>query len=142
MTQKSTEDTLSTPGGFLDDFYSRFDFERYAPPTDVSETQDMVIIRAEVPGVPPADLSLSIRDSTITFEGRKRERMQSLAEVNRCHLKECSYGLFQHSVEIHCAVDFPSTRAVLENGVLSIFIPKRTDRRGQVLRIEIQTNKE
>jgi HSP20 family protein len=95
---------------------------REAPFIDLSETEDRLILRAEIPGVTPEDLDISITDGTLTIRGESRENMATEGEDYRS--TETGYGYFSRSIPLPCKVQMGDVKATYKDGLLTIVMPK------------------
>jgi HSP20 family protein len=94
----------------------------WALPLDVLETERTIVVEAEVPGIEAADLRISLDASQIEIRGLKRE---DLSGTRASYLRlERESGLFRRALDLPCAVETDKATAVLENGVLTIVMPK------------------
>lgn len=97
--------------------------EGWLPPLDVSETENEVTIRAEIPGVSAKDLDISVTDSMLAISGQKEEMDEKKDEnFYRC---ERRFGAFRRVVELPETVDPDKVNADIENGVLNIRVAKK-----------------
>ncbi len=89
---------------------------------DVSETEDHYTVEASVPGVSVDDLSITLEDNVLTISGEKRVE----SEVNEptYHLRERRYGKFSRSLRFPTLVNADAVVANVENGVLTLDVPK------------------
>jgi HSP20 family protein len=92
------------------------------PSVDVYQDKDNVIVTAEVPGLEQKDVDLSITGSTLALKGEKKQ--ESEVKEENYHRIERSYGSFQRVIDLPCEVDADKVKAKLENGVLTITLPK------------------
>ncbi len=93
------------------------------PSVDVSEKDNEVIVRAELPGVEPDKINLSLAENTLTLSGEKSEtHEESEGEFYR---KESRYGSFRRSIPLPCAVENESADAEYKNGVLTVRLKKQ-----------------
>jgi HSP20 family protein len=91
-------------------------------PLDVSETERDIVLEAEVPGIEAADLRISLHANTVEIRGLKRE---DLAGQRASYLRlERESGIFRRTLALPCAIETEGASAVLENGVLTIIMPK------------------
>ena len=95
----------------------------WAPAMDVSETADKVVAKAEVPGIDPKDLNISLTGDVLTIKGEKKSEREETKE--NYHLVERSYGSFSRSLTLPAAVDADKIDAKYEKGVLTITCPKK-----------------
>jgi HSP20 family protein len=79
-------------------------------------------IQLEVPGVKPEDIRLSIEDNLLSVRGEKRQIAEERNE--RVHRYERSYGSFERSFTLPNSVDTANIDAAVENGILTVTIPK------------------
>jgi HSP20 family protein len=94
----------------------------WAPPVDIFEKQDQLVLRAEVPGVQREDLDVRIENGVLTLEGERKQE-NDVAEGN-AHLTERSYGSFTRSFSLPTTVDASRVAATYKDGVLEITVPK------------------
>src|SRR3989442_419123 len=81
----------------------------WVPPVDIFEDAEAIRIIAEVPGVKPEDVKISLEDNVLTIKGSKQQVAQGRTErVHRC---ERTYGTFERSFTLPATVDAPSRRA-------------------------------
>jgi HSP20 family protein len=92
------------------------------PLVDVYQDKDNVIVTAEVPGLEQKDVELSITGNTVTLKGEKKQ--ESEVKEENYHRVERSTGSFQRVIELPCEVNADKAKAKLENGVLTITLPK------------------
>jgi HSP20 family protein len=109
--------------------------EREIPSIDLSETEDTLIIRAEVPGINPEDLEISITDNILTIRGE----MKQVDNEKRAdyHRMERRYGYFSRTLQLPCKIVTENVQATYKKGVLSIVMPKCEQVSAPVIRIKI-----
>jgi HSP20 family protein len=105
----------------------------WLPPVDVFEDQNSVKIVAEIPGVDFDDLTVSIENNVLTLRGEKRQMREDTA--NRVHRYERSYGIFERSFVLPATVDPEQIEATVDNGVLTITVPKAEKARPRQIEI-------
>ena len=96
------------------------------PPVDVFEDDEVMYIRAELPGVKREDIVLDFSDGVITISGTKPFAHDSQKE--NYHMIERQYGSFRRSFSLSYPVDTSAVRAKFESGVLEVSFPKVQDR--------------
>ncbi len=105
------------------------------PAVDVSETDNSVTVTAEIPGMKPEDIDLSIENDTLVIQGEKKQEQRDEKE-NRLRV-ERSYGSFYRAVPLPCKCKEEDIKASFKNGVLSVEMPKETEQaRGKKISIE------
>ncbi len=94
----------------------------WAPAFDVFETDDEVTVRAEIPGVDPRDIDVSIAGDRLTISGEKKEETEE--KSGGVYRSERRFGRFERSVAIPAGVDADKIVAEHANGVLTIRLPR------------------
>jgi len=93
-----------------------------APRMDVSEDDKEIKVTAEMPGATPDNISVTIDDDVLTIQG-EREQERETSRKNY-HLVERAIGVFRRSLRLPTPVDAEKVTARLDNGVLTITVPK------------------
>ena len=105
------------------------------PSMDISETDKVIEITAELPGLEKKDVELNVTDNLLTIRGEKKNERE---ENNKdYHLVERSYGSFSRSVELPSGVKVEDITAEIANGVLKVTVQKPLPK--QAKHIEIKT---
>lgn len=94
----------------------------FSPAMDVSETHKEIIVRAEVPGIDPKDLDVSLDGNTLKISGAKIHEKEEQGE--QFHRVERSFGSFSVSLGLPCKVQEGKIEFEQKNGVLLLKIPK------------------
>lgn len=94
----------------------------WVPAVDVSETPKELVVTAELPGMEAADVDVAIDRDVLTLRGEKKEEKET-KDAER-HLWERTYGAFERSFTLPCAVDAPAAKAEFVKGVLTVHLPK------------------
>jgi HSP20 family protein len=98
----------------------------WMPPVDVCETADRYLITVEVAGLSREDVQVVVQDGKLTLRG---ERQAGDVRSVRFERVERGHGRFVRTFVLPGAVDASAVEADLQNGVLTIAIPKVSDRR-------------
>ena len=136
MTQMTTRrpfenfQTLRRLNSVLDEAFSNWPFQQesgsitssWYPACDVFEDKDAVKIVAELPGVKPDDVKLSLENNLLTIRGEKKQEAEERSE--RVHRYERSYGTFERAFVLPSTVDGDKISAQYQNGILTILVPK------------------
>jgi HSP20 family protein len=110
---------MRDPLGSLGD---TFGARPWLPTVDVTETEEEITVRAEIPGVDPKDLEITVAGSRLTLAGEKRESHEQSDQD--MHLSESRYGSFRRSIDLGSAVDPDQINARCEQGVLTVKLKK------------------
>ena len=108
----------------------------WEPALDVSETDDDVIVKAEVPGIDPKDLDIRVTGDVLTIKGEKHEEKEE--KTKEVHRVERSYGAFTRSIDLPEAVDAEKIKAECRGGVLTITLPKKPEAKSHRIKIEVK----
>ncbi len=103
------------------DTVPRFD-EFWLPAVDIFEKAGELVVEAEIPGVSPADIMITVQSNRVEVKGMKKEAATS-ERVSYLRL-ERTFGRFRRLVALPCTVVPDKARAFLDNGVLIIVLIK------------------
>ena len=109
-------------------------FGAWAPPVDIFERLDHLVIRAEVPGVLMEDMDVRIENGVLTLHGERKQEADFKEE--NAHRMERVYGAFTRSFSLPTTVDAAKVTATYKDGVLEVTVPKAET--AQPTSIEIQ----
>lgn len=104
------------------------------PPVEVTEEDEHVVVRAEVPGIDPKELELSLTANTLTIAGEKKESQERKGEGYL--LSERQYGVFRRQIALPAEVDADHVDAECNQGVLTVRLKKAKQSVGR--RIEVK----
>jgi HSP20 family protein len=104
----------------------------WTPPVDIVETDDAWLVEAELPGVDRKDVSIELRDNELSISGEIKERKREGILRRRTR----RVGAFDFHVMLPGHVDADDVEASIEDGVLTVRIPKPEQARAH--RIEVK----
>lgn len=107
----------------------------WLPACDVFEDKDAVKIVAEVPGVRPEDVKISLENNLLTIRGEKKQHAEEKTE--RVHRYERSYGTFERTFSLPTTVDPDTIAANYEHGILTVSIPKAERARPREIPVQV-----
>lgn len=90
---------------------------------DVQETDDKVVVKAEMPGIKAEDIEVDVRDTTLYLRGETKEEREE--SEGTWHRRERRIGRVERAVTLPAPVDSASADAVISDGVLTVTLPKR-----------------
>ena len=102
----------------------------WAPPVDLCETEKLISIRVELPGVSADEIKIGICNTKLRIWGEKKRR-PSRRRIISYLCSERSFGKFGRIVPLRWTFSIRDATAELSNGVLHIYLPKIEDRRGE-----------
>ncbi len=94
----------------------------WAPAVDISEQKNAYVVTAEVPGVKPEDLDVTLEDGLLTIQGERRSEEESTDR--QYHRVERRFGSFRRSITLPSQVDADRIEASYADGVLQVTVPK------------------
>ena len=109
----------------------------WAPPVDVCETEKMIIVRVELPGVGAEQIKIGLCNTKLRIWGEKKRR-PARRRIMSYLCSERSYGKFGRIVPLRWTFSVKDVTAQLKNGVLHIQLPKIADRRGNEVVITVK----
>ncbi|MFN2233492.1 MAG: Hsp20/alpha crystallin family protein [Anaerolineales bacterium] len=131
------DDFFERPFG-LNSFLGESDLmSDFAPRLDISETEKEISISAELPGMEPEDIHISLDHNTLTISGEKRAEKEE--KDKRFHRVERSYGSFHRSIPLSDDVNEDKIDATFKRGVLKVKLPKTQVAQKQSKRIAIKS---
>lgn len=107
----------------------------WLPPIDLSETNDKITVKAEIPGIDPKDIDISIQENTLFLKGEKREEKEEKGK--NYYRVERQYGSFSRSVVLPATVDTDKVTAECKNGVLEITLQKKEEVKPKQISIKV-----
>ena len=106
---------------------------RWVPAMDLVETEDALVLRADLPGLERDDVAIEIKDNVLTVSGeRKSEHTENADGYYRV---ERAFGSFSRSLSLPDGVNAGQVEANFDKGVLEVRIPKPEERKPH--RVEI-----
>jgi HSP20 family protein len=111
----------------------------WAPAVDVYETEDELVIKADLPDVSEKDLDVRIENNMLTIHG-ERKFEQKVKEENYLRM-ERAYGSFSRSFSLPSSVNTDAVQAEYKDGVLNITLPKRAESKPKQVKIAVSNGK-
>jgi HSP20 family protein len=105
------------------------------PSFEIRETDDAFVFRADMPGVRPDDLEITLIGNQLQIGGRREQEQEQ--DEGRYHTYERAYGSFTRVFALPDSADINNLRADLNDGVLTLSIPKKPGSAPQRRKIEI-----
>lgn len=106
----------------------------WAPPVDIFEKGDHLVIRAEVPGVDKNDIDVRVENGVLQIRGERKA--ESEVDEKTAYRMERVYGSFIRSFTLPTTVDASKIAAKYRDGVLEVTIPKAEEAKPKKVRIE------
>jgi HSP20 family protein len=108
----------------------------WLPRVDVFERENQLIVRAEVAGVNPETLDVTVEGGTLTITGSRSFTEES--DEGGFHRKEIFEGQFKRTVMLPEGVDPEAISASTKDGILEVAVPKRPEVLPRKVTVEVQ----
>ena len=109
----------------------------WAPPVDIYETENELVLKADLPEVNPQDLDIRVANNILTIRG-ERQFEKKLGEENYLRI-ERAYGSFTRSFSLANSVKAEEIKADYQNGALTLHIPKREETKPKQIKVSVVT---
>ena len=108
----------------------------WMPAVDVRETKEAVEIQAELPGIDPKDVNVSVEGGVLTIKGSRQ--FEKATEGETYHRVERAYGSFERSFTLPTNVDPEKINAAFRQGLLLLTLPKREEAKPKAISIKVE----
>lgn len=98
---------------------------RLEPRLDLTESDEQIVVKAELPGVDPKDVRIDVSGNLLTLAGEKKQEKEE--KKRNEYILERSFGSFQRSVQLPSTADADRVDAKYRDGVLTITIAKHPE---------------
>ena len=109
----------------------------WAPPVDLCETDKMISVRVELPGVSVEQIKIGLTNTKVRIWGEKKRR-PARRRIMSYLCSERSYGKFNRIVPLRWTICVRAASAELKDGMLHIYLPKIEDRRGSEVLVAVK----
>lgn len=106
----------------------------WMPTVDVEDTEKAVVVKADLPGVDPKDIDVSIQNGALTIRGQRQEEKED--KTKNYYRMERFTGSFYRVIPLPAGADETSVSASSTKGVLTINIPKKPEAKGKKITVQ------
>jgi HSP20 family protein len=117
---------------------SQSDLATWAPAVDIYETENELVVKADLPDFQDKDIDVRVENNTLTIRG-ERKFEKDVKEENYLRI-ERAYGAFMRSFSLPNTVSSENIRADYRNGVLTLHMAKREESKRKQIKISVSTN--
>ena len=110
----------------------------WAPPVDIYENGDSLVLKAELPGINPDDVEIRVEDNTLYLKGERK--FEKEVKEQNYHRVERSYGTFTRSLSLPNSIDADKVAANFKDGVLTLTMPKKEEAKPKTIKINVSKN--
>jgi HSP20 family protein len=107
----------------------------WAPSVDIYETENELVLKADVPDLSEKDLDIRVENNMLTISG-ERKFEQKVKEENYLRI-ERAYGSFSRSFSLPNTISSENIKAEYKNGVLTVEMPKRAESKPKQVKINV-----
>jgi HSP20 family protein len=108
----------------------------YFPAVDVYQDKDNVTVEAELPGISPENVKVSVENDVLRLEGSS-EKKTEIDEKN-FYRKEVRSGSFHRAIPLPAAVNGAQAEASYEGGILKVVIPKEERAKPKTIKVRVK----
>jgi len=107
----------------------------WIPAVDIYETKESIILNVELPGVTKENISLEVKDSTLTIKGEKK--LEKDVKEENFHRMERTYGSFTRAFTLPTTVQQDKVKAKFRDGILEIMLPKAEEAKPKHIKVDV-----
>ncbi len=108
----------------------------WSPAVDIVETENDIVLRADLPGIDPKDVDIQVENGALTLKGERK--FESDVKEDDYRRVERVYGSFLRSFALPQTVDAEKVEAEYRNGVLELKLPKRPEARPKQIKVAVK----
>ena len=108
----------------------------WSPAVDISETENELILKADLPDVKLSDIDVRVENQTLTIKGERQ--FEKDEKTKGYHRIERNYGTFVRSFTVPNTVEADKVGAEYTNGVLTVTLPKKEAAKPRQVKIEVK----
>jgi HSP20 family protein len=109
----------------------------WSPAVDIYETENELVLKADVPDVDPKDIDVRVENQTLSISGERKFEQENSSKG--FHRIERSYGTFVRSFAVPNTFDTGNVNADFKNGVLTVTLPKKEAAKPRQVKIEVKS---
>ena len=114
------------------------DLATWAPAVDIYETENELVVKADLPDLRDEDIDVRVADNTLTIRGERK--FEKDVKEEDCLRIERAYGPFMRSFSLPNTVRSENIRAEYRNGVLTLHMAKREESKPKQIKISVTAN--
>jgi HSP20 family protein len=105
-------------------------------PIDIEETDDAIIVKAELPGISQKDINVTVEEGVLTIKGEKKKEVEEKGKTY--HRMERRYGSFSRSISLPSTINLDKVRASFKDGLLTVELGKKEEARSRTIKIHVE----
>ncbi len=108
----------------------------WTPAVDIFETEEAVMVKAEIPGVERDQISVEVKDGILTLHGERK--FEKEVQEENYHRIERAYGTFHRSFSLPSSVEQDRISAKFKDGVLEVTLPKKERAKPKQIKVDVK----
>lgn len=104
-------------------------------PLEMRETEEDIVVRADLPGLEAKDIDVSVMGTELTIKAERRQEREMKSEEAYC--RELSYGAFERRIDLPQEVKADGITASYKNGVLELRLPKQEGAKRKLIKVNV-----
>ena len=109
----------------------------WSPAVDIVETDNEIVVTADVPGIDPKEVDIQVQNGTVTLKGERK--FESDVKEDNYRRVERVYGSFVRSFSLPLTVDSDKVEAEYRNGVLELRLPKKPEAKPKQVKVAVKS---
>ena len=106
------------------------------PAAELTETEDAVHLKLELPGMEAKDLDVQVTEKAVSIRGERKS--ENKTEDNGRTVTEFHYGKFQRVIPLNAKVQNTNVTAEYKDGILNLTLPKSTEEKNKVVKVNLE----
>jgi HSP20 family protein len=107
----------------------------WAPAIEIKETDNEVVLKAQIPGVETKDLDIQVTQDTVSIAGEKQE--EAKFEEKGIFRSEFRYGQFQRLIPLPASINNEQVKSEFKDGILTLTLPKLTETPHKIVKVNV-----
>lgn len=110
----------------------------WSPPVDIYETENELVLKADVPEIDPKNVAIQMENGTLTLKGERR--FEDQGNGRGFHRIERGYGSFVRAFSLPDTVEPDKVKADYKNGVLTVILPKKEVAKPRTINVQVSNS--
>lgn len=133
-------DLRSEMNHLIDSFWGNRHHEQeihsnWIPATDVTETDEEIVVTAELPGMRQEDVKVTVANNVLTIQGEKKNEVEH--KEGDAYRTERTFGSFSRSFTLSAGVNADKIEAKVKDGVLTLRVPKPEEVKAKQIEVKV-----
>jgi HSP20 family protein len=107
----------------------------WSPAVDIFETENELLLKADLPGIPIEDVDIEVENGTLSIRGERK--FQNESKEGGFHRIERNYGSFVRYFTLPDTVDTNAVKADYKHGVLTVTLPKKEVAKPRQIKVQV-----